>query len=330
MNLGYPVINGAFFIYLPEDSSKCILFHIFSERIPGAYINQKLYYTLIDRTTNNGLGKVIEKNVPLMEGTTQLNFNHAGAVRHANGRDWWVLLPHRMQPIYYRFLLTPEGIIGPEEQEIGFKMPTDDPSYYFGVNLFSQDGSQYVDYEWRKGEGFQLFDFDRCTGLLSNPIKVQYQTGFEVSNGAVGIAFSPSGRFLYMTYRKDSGVRLVQYDLDAPDIAASELLISDCPVPVSPYECSLGAPILAPNGKIYIPALIDTVAFHVIHHPDGLGLDCDFEFGGFPFSEKYPTGGSPYFPNYRLYDVPWQPMRYPWHQRTASSCKRFRKRSNIL
>ena len=149
-----------------------------------------------------------------------------------------------------------------------------------------------------------MFDFDRCTGLLGNPVKVEYETGFEPSNGAAGIAFSPSGRFVYMTYMKDAGIRLVQYDLGATDIAASEFLIAECPVPVSPFECSLGFPLLTPDGKIYVSALIDTVAFHIIHQPDSLGLACDFEFGGFAFPEKFPSGGVPYFPNYRLYDVP--------------------------
>ena len=301
---GYRVFNGAFFLPFPNDSNSCLLFHMFNEELPTVgYTYQKLLYTKIDRTANNGLGKVIEKNTPLLVGDETLGFHHASTVRHANGRDWWIILPNQLEPIYYRFLLSPNGIEGPEIQEIGY--PPYQPIQYelVGINLFSQDGSKYIDHEMFKGEGFQVFDFDRCTGMLSNPIKVDYETGFEVSNGTSGIALSPSGRFAYMIYNRDYKYRLVQYDLSASDIEASEVLLSECPGPVSPYECSFVMPMLAPDNKIYIGAQIDTTSYHVIHYPDSLGLACDFEYGGFEIG-KTPSFTPPYFPNYRLYDVP--------------------------
>jgi hypothetical protein len=223
---GYPVSKGAFFLPKPGDSTTCYLFHMFLELTPS-YTLTKLLYTVIDRTANNGLGKVIEKNVPLLSGDAQLNFNHAVAVRHGNGRDWWIIVPHLMQPQYFRLLLTPEGISAPEVQEIGFKEPTNDPNDYRGTSLFSPDGTKYADYDFLTG--IQIFDFDRCTGLLSNPVKIDYQWDPLWNNGESGIAFSPSGRFLYMT-RKKNGFELVQYDLYAADIPASEVVIYACNV----------------------------------------------------------------------------------------------------
>ena len=302
---GYNVISGAFFLPYPEDSTKCILFHMFSEKLPtSTYFLEKLLYTIIDRSANNGLGKVIEKNVPLLIGDETSNFNHASTVRHANGRDWWILVPNLLEPKYYRFLLSPYGILGPEVQEIGFPIgqPVPFVSALHGLNLFSQDGSKYADYETMKGEGFQVFDFDRCTGLLGNPVKIGYEPGFENSNFG-GIAFSPSGRFVYMTYNLNNKLRLVQYDLEAPDIVASKVLLSECPGPVSPYECTFVIPVLAPDNKIYVVAKIDTVAYHIIHQPDSMGMACDFEYGGFEIG-RHPFSYPPYFPNYRLYDVP--------------------------
>ena len=304
---GYRVFNGAFFLPFPNDSTSCLLFHMFLEELPVVgYTLQKLLYTKIDRTANNGLGKVIEKNIPLLVGDETLGFHHASTVRHANGRDWWIIVPNQLEPIYYRFLLTPNGIEGPEIQEIGFlpNQPILYPYDHVGINLFSQDGSKYIDYDIFKGEGFQVFDFDRCTGLLDNPIKVDYETGFEISNGTVGIALSPSGRFAYMTYNRDYKYRLVQYDLEAMDIEASEVLLSECPGPTtSPYECSFVRPLLAPDGKIYVSAMIDTTSYHIIHYPDSLGLACELDFGGFKIGKSSHIS-PPYFPNYRLYDVP--------------------------
>ena len=280
---------------------------MFKEQLPtvGTSI-QKLLYTKIDRTANNGLGKVIEKNIPLLVGDETLGFHHASAVRHANGRDWWIILPNQLEPIYYLFLLSPNGIEGPETQEIGF--PPNQPIQYelFGISLFSQDGSKYIDHNMFKGEGFKVFDFDRCSGLLSNPVKVENETGFEASNATTGIAFSPSGRFVYMTYNLNYKKRLVQYDLEAPNIVASEVLLSECNGPVSHQECSFTIPVLAPDNKIYVGAKIDSVAYHIIHQPDSLGLACDFEYGGFEIG-KDPSISPPYFPNYRLYDMPGSP-----------------------
>ncbi|MFQ5446851.1 MAG: hypothetical protein ACE5FF_07955, partial [Saprospiraceae bacterium] len=302
-SVGYPVPKGAFFLLKPLDSTMCFLFHMYTETISGAHFLSKFYYSLIDMNANNGLGSVVEKNIPLLNGDAQLNFNHAVAVRHGNGRDWWIIVPHRMQPQYFRFLLTPEGIYGPEVQEVGFKEPTLDPNQYIGTSLFSPDGTKYADYDFLTG--IQIFDFNRCTGLLSNPVKIDYQWDPNWNNGESGIAFSSSGRFLYMT-RKKNGIELVQYDLFTTDIPASEVVIYSCNS-FNNYLCSMTHPQLGPDGEIYIGAVIDTVAFHIIHQPDSLGQACEFDYGGFVFPLKYPGTLMPYFPNYRLYDLPGSP-----------------------
>lgn len=58
--------------------------------------------------------------------------------------------------------------------------------------------------------------------------------------------------------------------------------------------------VIAPNNKLYASAAIDTVAFHVIHHPNAIGNACEFDIGGFGFPSYYPKGEMYYFPNYRL------------------------------
>ena len=313
LNVGYwadvigtiPVRNSAFFLPKPNDSTQVFLLYVFPE-ISGSLT--KVYYALLDKASNNGLGKVVEKNILILSGSVQMNFNHAGAVRHANGRDWWIIVPNRMEPFYYRILLSPDGFSSVEEQEIGFKIPTSNPNFYLGDNLFSPNGDKYVDYDFRTGA--QFFDFDRCTGLLSNPIKIDYDylQHSNSNNGQSGVAFSPSGRFAYLTYSKDTGLELVQYDLEATDVISSETLISSCPASTnSQYICSMGRLLLGIDQKIYVTAQIDTNAFHIIHQPDKVGQACDFEFGGFKFPMNHPRLEFPYFPNYRLYDLPGSP-----------------------
>ncbi len=308
----YPIQNGSFFIPAPGDTSRCYLIYMYPEKYPGTFpLPVKVQYALIDRTANNGLGKVLEKNVPVITGGLELNFNHAGAVHHANGRDWWIIVPDRMRPEFYRILLTPEGFSLPQVQEIGFKPPTTNPNRYLGYNLFSPDGTKYAEFNYVvHNDSFppitgmlQLYDFDRCTGLLSGSTLIEIPP-VEPSAGIenVGIGYSPSSNRFYLAYHNElAGHVLVQYDIESDDIENSSKVISTCP-PGSPnWTCQLGWPILAPNGKLYIGGLVDTVAINVIQHPDNLGEDCHFEFGkGFVFPDKYPAGGAPYFPNYRL------------------------------
>ena len=69
----------------------------------------------------------------------------------------------------------------------------------------------------------------------------------------------------------------------------------------------MGRLLLGIDQKIYVTAQIDTNAFHIIHQPDKVGQACDFEFGGFKFPMNHPRLEFPYFPNYRLYDLPGSP-----------------------
>jgi hypothetical protein len=253
---GYPVPQGAFFLPMPNSPDRYYLFHMFIDLTNDSAPLTKFYYTVVDFNYNMGLGKVLEKNVLLMEGDWLLNFNHATAVRHGNGRDWWVILPHHMKPVYYRFLLTPEGVSGPWEQSgIGFKVPTENfYEYNYGQRIFTLDGSKFADYD--QNNYLQLFDFDRCTGLLGNPVLIDHTiTANGPSTVAQGVAFSPSGRFLYISRFKDfnepdADIELVQYDTEANDINASETILASCFSPV-PYTCGMSNMLLGPDGKIW-------------------------------------------------------------------------------
>ena len=53
-----------------------------------------------------------------------------------------------------------------------------------GQVCFSPDGHRFA-YYWPGPRGLEIFDFDRCTGLFSNPIHIP-----TVSTGAAsGVAF---------------------------------------------------------------------------------------------------------------------------------------------
>ncbi|MBK9639178.1 MAG: hypothetical protein IPO63_15800 [Bacteroidetes bacterium] len=61
-------------------------FYIFCAGIAQPVVG--LYYSIVDLSFNGGLGKVVQKNVQLRNDTI---CDGVTAVRHGNGRDWWVI-----------------------------------------------------------------------------------------------------------------------------------------------------------------------------------------------------------------------------------------------
>jgi len=90
---------------------------------------------------------------------------HTGiqACRHANGRDWWIFQSTFNQKQYLRGLLTPYGL----NFEV-YDGPGPDAFQNSGQNHFSSDGTKLFHYITTSFRKMQIYDFDRCTGELSN------------------------------------------------------------------------------------------------------------------------------------------------------------------
>ena len=62
-------------------------FYLFSAGITPT-TNPGFYWSLIDLTFNSGLGRLIQKNVQLQSFPVS---DGIAAIKHGNGRDWWVI-----------------------------------------------------------------------------------------------------------------------------------------------------------------------------------------------------------------------------------------------
>jgi hypothetical protein len=151
---------------------------------------------------NGGKGEVIQKNNLIKKGQ---NYEFPAATRHANGRDWWVASPELYQNKIFTCLVTPYGVTDKTTQTIGYKPSTPD-SIGIGQNLFSPDGTTYVDADYVNG--IRIYDFDRCTGQFSN----FRQISNTVAPKVLGAAISPNSRFLYVT--AGDGHLILQFDLN--------------------------------------------------------------------------------------------------------------------
>lgn len=281
--------QGVLILPLPGNDHLYYMIHEVATFAPTPYAYTQIYrcfYSIVDMSQNGGLGKVIVKNKVLLQDT--LCYGKITATRHANGRDWWILLPKFDRSAFFRYLLTPAGIDTFPLQALGDNLISNS-----GQAVFSPDGSKYVRMNGVGnviGTYLDIFDFDRCEGLLSN-----YHRIFKTGLASTGVSVSPNSRFLYLT----NTLSVLQYDLTAADVEASEILVAEHDGFESPLITNFYHPQIAPDGKIYICSNSSVDKLHVIDYPDSAGLSCHLR----QHAINLPTlnlGSVPNHPNYRL------------------------------
>ncbi len=286
----YPLMNGTLFLPDPANVSNYYLLHkqIVYDDSFYLFVN-KLLYSYIDGSFNNNKGKVTIKNKVIVADT--INQSQLVACRHANGRDWWIPIRHGNKAMYYMTLLDSSGIDVHHEQEIGLKGPGAILSYN-GNAVFNKNGSKYAC--CLVGDSIQVFDFDRCTGMLSNPI---YLIPPDSLDTTVSVCFSPSGRYLYF----NDLYRVWQYDLYASNIQQSGELVAvwDSFMYKDNFPVVFGQSRLAPDNRIYFSSFGASIYLHRINYPDKPSKECGFEFRQVVLSHWH-SGIIPYFPNYEL------------------------------
>ena len=73
-----------------------------------------------------------------------LNYGFLTATKHANGRDWWIIVHKYNNNKFYTLLLTPYNLLGPFTQVIG-------PSHLYdgtGQTFISTDGAKLATTTW--------------------------------------------------------------------------------------------------------------------------------------------------------------------------------------
>jgi hypothetical protein len=292
----------------PADDSSYYFFSIgvTTSSLPG------LYYSKIEFNTQNPQGEVTQKNIQL------LNFQTVDcllAVKHGNGRDWWVIV--RESPVsfpntnnaWYVLLFSSSGISSFGIQNIGALNGTNSGRLAYDTlsNRICFVNSLYL---------IETYDFDRCTGIISNPVNIEPQSYIQPSNWNWSCEFSPSGQYLYVsTWINNDSSYLWQFDTWATNIAASKTMIWQSNYPV--YYV-IGQLKRAPDGKIYLSnGWVDTTGNYqfpylsnqyypenmnlsVINAPDLPGSACNFQPYSFYLGGKRTYWGLPNNPDYDL------------------------------
>ena len=178
-----------------------------------------------------GLGEVIIKGQQI---TNHRIADCLQAVKHGNGRDWWLITKFADTNLttlnrFIVFLVTPNGISNPVFYD--FNVATD---MDFQKIIFN---TAYTKIMCLNILGYMCeFDFDRCSGVISNPHVIYPEiTTFPYNRVFWEGAYSPDDSVFYATTSRASGNNygyLLQYDLTATDISASCDTLDSATVPI--------------------------------------------------------------------------------------------------
>ncbi|MFP9100072.1 T9SS type B sorting domain-containing protein [Flavobacterium sp. RHBU_24] len=245
-------------------------------------LNNGLNYSVVDLNvagSTGTIGDVTTRNVHLLT-YDPANLEEARykcsekitAVKNASGDGYWVIT--HFVDNFYAFEVTADGVnetpvvtqINPVIPLSGYRRNAigcikASPNGKFVAIAHQQAGG--VTGEVGNGGTVYLYNFNRATGQLSNPVMV------DNNMRPYGVEFSPQNQKLYVSYQEnDTGLSKVkQYNLLADSIPSSGVEIS-----TGNTSTTLQ---LGPNGKIY-KAVVNGTALDVINFPEADGVACNY------------------------------------------------------
>jgi hypothetical protein len=268
----------------------------------------------LDLHTDNGMGAFTQHKRIVLNSLSDTLLQGMTPIRHANGRDWWMICHQWGNDTFVVAYIGADRKVELKRQRIG-SVHSIEGQQYGGGNLgffrFDADRNKLIVNNGQRL--FEILDFDRCTGTLSNPQTVISPISLFATRDLAyyNNVLSPSGRYLYISsfdYR-DTTAYLLQYDLNSPDIPSSKQVLFSTPQKSGGFVHHLG---LAPDGKIYAICNTDTLDstvvtkanmyyLSIIEHPDlpypacnfiprGLWLQGKIAWSGIPDQVDYDLG----------------------------------------
>lgn len=308
-NRNHDTLENGFMLYGDESALKGVL----AVPLPGSQHEYHLLttagaflYHTIDMNLDNGLGAVVLKNQEVLPRTTE---SLAGTL-HCNKNDYWIVarswnpddvfLNDTMH--FYVSLLSSNGLSTPVRQtfylDTRYKTLYDHPTFSPSGKLFSYSSLSSNVY---------LFDFDTYSGTLAFKDSIRFNTvdSDSLVEKVYSTEFSPDETKLYVTYWKKTigWTYIAQFDLTAPDITASKVILDSIPIPPGIQYAwgTLGRIQLAPDGKIYASRYRSVGQYFVrdtldaILYPNQNGLAATYQRDFLPLNGAPTTCGLPGF-----------------------------------
>ncbi|MES2620297.1 MAG: T9SS type A sorting domain-containing protein [Bacteroidota bacterium] len=294
---GFPSAREAILFYQPGNDSTIFMIH--EHPSSTDLFDNKIKLTKI-AASRDGTFSVTKKNIVISQYAP--SFQNTAACKHGNGRDWWVLFTDVNTNCVVKLLITDDTLIEYDRQCIG-----DTIEAGWGCKAtFSLDGTKFSSSDAQKN-GTNIFDFDRCSGRLSNPQHippiVKYDSLGFIGSDVNSVDFSPDNQFMYVFL----GELILQFDLESPQfpndfdtIVGWDTFIDTGvnSVPFVYFSSSYG-----PDGKLYIGPAGGQRFLCTINNPNGKGAACDFRMRNIQLPKVW-SYTSPNIPNYRLGRLP--------------------------
>ena len=243
----------------PCNDSLYYVFAFFVPNIPGT-TSINLEYSVVNMNKNNGLGEVVQKQIPIDTNV----LTAMGMTRHANNRDYWITYQKKDTNIYYSRLISSMGIGSKIFSQVG-------SNKYWSLGTLKFSGnSDYLTNCIKISGIIECYQFDNSTGILSNSINLLYPASV-THQYPISSQFSKDQSKLYIT-----GPRaLIQFDFSSGNpttISNSAQIISWD----SNYTFASGYTdiSLAPDNKIYISQTGNFLS--IINNPNSNGVNCGF------------------------------------------------------
>ncbi|HYG16330.1 MAG TPA: PKD domain-containing protein, partial [Bacteroidia bacterium] len=249
----------------PGSKSKYYIFTVEDLGSPGSF-----KYSEVDMTGSGGLGTVTSKNNFLESFVTE----KLTAVRHRNGKDYWVLVHERNSNRFIAYPVTENGPQSPVNSYIGSShaSPT-------GYMKFSPNGEKVACAVGQGGNFVEVFNFNDSSGLLSSQMKVEYPSI------PYGVEFSPNSKRLYVS----SLNKIYQYTLP-PINNSTALTLSEGSIVCDGSAWALQT---GPDGKIYVCKQGNKLG--VINNPNNDAAFIDFKDNHVSLGGRLALQGLPNF-----------------------------------
>jgi gliding motility-associated-like protein len=269
------------------------MYYIFTTGAEGQ-VNKGMRYSVVNMRRENGLGEVVQENVPLCSDC----YEKIAAVRHCNRKDIWIMSRSFNSSQFVAYRLTAQGLsANPTQSNTGFNTGSQ-PVNTIGAMKFSADGKKMGAAHGYDADRVEVMDFSTTTGALTNAVifKPNNIPGPPISGSNYGLEFAPGGKLLYVTandFESDSSF-LYQFDISSGN--AATILASRQTISASVLN-NIGNIQAGPDGKLYV-SFFGYTHLGVINNPDVPGTGCNFVRQGVslnPTATRYAMNGLPTF-----------------------------------
>jgi hypothetical protein len=286
-------INSSLFLKLNESSISYYLFYSYgisynlSQTLQSAF-DDKLLMAKVTRIDGNLL--IEYKNQVVINDS--IGAGGLTSCRHANGRDWWIIKSGIRKNQLKLGLLSPTGIQFTTLNTIG-----SNAIQHNSFNRFNAKGTKFYHYQGYSNRTLYVYDFDRCTGELTNPVEYDLKPWITSPEDYNPSCVSPDGTKYYFSRTNPDSIpfriELIQLDLNTGVFTS--------------INFDNGYPYLTPNNKHIVqsydtnPFSIDPfVGLSIIYNPNENANNIIFEQGKFNIHNFGIASAMPNCANYRL------------------------------